>query len=269
MKNFFNVSRDRFVFVAIFKEALFSYNKTATRRRRRRVFLHWRRAQTSQVLFTQRNMNIRFVFFDLGNVLLHFSAHRLVCQVAQVAETTEELARERLFDEKRYRKYERGEISSEEYWEQVCEDFETKPDIQAFLNALSNVFWANDEMLPIARKLAKCNVPRGILSNTNPAHWSYVENAFPRIWDAFPEHKIASFEVKTLKPFREIYEIAYEDAKRSVPDLTPEQILFIDDLEPNVDAAKEFGFRTIRYADFDQFLAEYKQTNLPIPSRYL
>ena len=214
-------------------------------------------------------MAIRFVYFDLGNVLLHFSVHRICCQLAEVAKTTEAVIREKLFDEQRYRQYELGEISTEDYYEQACADLEYRPKLEEFAEAVCNVFWANDPILPIVRKLAKFNVPRGILSNTNPIHWNYIENAFPRIWEAFDGPRLASHEVHALKPYREMYEEAYQEAKQFVPDLKPDEILFIDDLEPNVQGAKDFGFQTIHYVDFDQFLDEYKKTELPVPTRYL
>ncbi len=213
-------------------------------------------------------MAIRFVYFDLGNVLLHFSVHRIVCQLAECFETTEAEVCASFFDDSRYRQYERGEISTEDYYEQFCSSFTIKPSLESFLNAINDVFWTNDPILPIVRKLAKLNFPRGILSNTNPAHWEYIEHAFPRIWEFFDDHKLASFEVKTIKPFPEIYEIAYRDALRTVPDLQKDEVLFIDDLEANVKAAQDYGFQTIHYVDFDGFLQEYKQTGLPVPSRY-
>ena len=214
-------------------------------------------------------MTPRFVYFDLGNVLLHFSVHRMLCQLADVAGATETEVREGLFDEQKYRAYERGEISTQEYYEAVCAPFETRPSLEDFERAICDVFWANDPILPIVRKLAKFNVPRGILSNTNPLHWEYLENAFPRVWDAFPNHKIASFTAKAIKPFPEIYQFAFEDAKRELSDLKPDDVLFVDDLAPNVEGAAQFGFQTIHYVDFDSFLAAYKETGLPVPTRYL
>lgn len=214
-------------------------------------------------------MSVRFVYFDLGNVLIRFSVHRMLTQLAEVTEQPAEFVHSLVFDEQRYRNFEVGAVSVDEFLAQFCESLEKKPDRENLINALNDIFWANDPILPIARKLAKLNFPRGILSNTNQLHWEYIENAFPRIWDAFPEHKLASFAVHALKPFPEIYKIAYEEAKREIPDLLPGEILFIDDLEANVNAAKEFGFQTIHYVDFDSFLAEYKTFELPVPSRYL
>ena len=215
-------------------------------------------------------MSVRFVYFDLGNVLIRFSVHRMISQLVAVTEKSETEVRSMLFDYQRYRSYEIGETSTEEFLSQVYESLQPQePNRDDLIHAINDVFWANDPILPIARKLAKSDVPRGILSNTNPLHWSYLETAFPRIWDFFPRHKLASFQVKALKPFPEIYQIAFDDAKRSVPDLLPGETLFIDDLQANVDGAAKFGFQTIHYVDFDSFLVEYKKTNLPVPTRYL
>lgn len=214
-------------------------------------------------------MSVRFVYFDLGNVLIRFSVHRMINQLAELTEQTPEDVYSQMFDEQRYRSFELGKISVDEFLDQICENLDNKPDRDDLIHALNDIFWANDPVLPIARKLAKLDFPRGILSNTNQLHWEYVESAFPRIWDAFPKHKLASFAVHALKPFDEIYKIAYEEAKQEIPDLQPGEILFVDDLDPNVEAAKKFGFQTIHYTDFDSFLAEYKTFDLPVPSRYL
>ena len=214
-------------------------------------------------------MPIRFVYFDLGNVLIHFSVHRMLCQLAELAQKSEAEIQELLFDEQRYRGYEVGEKSTEEFLDMICQSLESTPDRDALIHAICDIFWANDPILSIARKLSTTDFPRGILSNTNPLHWRYVETAFPRIWGFFPNHKIASFEARSLKPFPEIYQIAFDDAKREIPDLQPNEVLLIDDLEANVKAAQEFGFQTIHYTEFDDFLIEYKKTGLPLPSRYV
>ena len=214
-------------------------------------------------------MSVRFVYFDLGNVLIRFSVHRMISQLVAVTEKSETEVRSMLFDYQRYRSYEIGETSTEEFLSQVYESLQPQePNRDDLIHAINDVFWANDPILPIARKLAKLDVPRGILSNTNPLHWSYLETAFPRIWDFFPRHKLASFQVKALKPFPEIYQIALEEAKTELPDLLPNEVLLIDDLEDNVKAAQEFGFQTIHYVEFEPFLEEYKRTGLPVPSRY-
>ncbi len=214
-------------------------------------------------------MDVRFVYFDLGNVLIRFSVHRMLRQLAELTQKSEADLQELLFEEQRYRGFELGETSVEEFLDMIRETLDAKPNDDDLVHAINDIFWANDPVLPIARKLAKHNVPRGILSNTNPLHWRYVETAFPIIWDFFPDHKIASCEARALKPFPEIYKIALDEAKKEIPDLLPGEVLFVDDLEANVEGARDFGFQTIHYVEFDKFLAEYKKTGLPVPSRYL
>lgn len=214
-------------------------------------------------------MTVRFVYFDLGNVLIRFSVHRMLCQLAEATQRPEADVRSLFFDENRYRDFETGETSAEEFFDRLRDALQVETDSETLTRALDDIFWANDPILPIVRKLAKHNFPRGILSNTNELHWRYVENAFPRIWDCFPDHKLASCRVRALKPFPEIYRIALDEARKELPDLQPNEVLFIDDLEANVVAARDFGFQTIHYVEFEPFLAEYKTFGLPVPSRYL
>lgn len=124
-------------------------------------------------------MPIRFVYFDLGNVLIHFSVHRMLCQLAELAQKSEAEIQELLFDEQRYRGYEVGEKSTEEFLDMICQSLESTPDRDALIHAICDIFWANDPILSIARKLSTTDFPRGILSNTNPLHWRYIEMAFP------------------------------------------------------------------------------------------
>ncbi|MDO5309134.1 MAG: HAD family phosphatase [Planctomycetia bacterium] len=215
------------------------------------------------------DMTIRFVYFDLGNVLLFFSAHRMFSQVAKALNVSEHDLQSILVDKEQYRQYALGRISTQEYFQFVCETLGVQGDLNDFLTAVNDIFWSNDPIFPILYKLAKHNFPRGVLSNTIDVHWKYIEEAYPRIWDLFPQHKLASCQVGALKPDREIYQIALDDARKEIPDLKPEEVLFIDDLIPNVEGARQFGFQAIHYVDFDSFLEQYKQTGLPTPSRYL
>lgn len=208
---------------------------------------------------------IRFVYFDLGNVLLKFSLRRLLHQVAEVAETDEERVRTVLFGDKKYFAFESGEITAQDYFDHICQGFEKKIPIENFLQATNNIFWVNEPILPLVRNLSKSLFPRGVLSNTGPEHWRYTLEAFPCIWDLFPKHRLASFKVKCMKPFEKIYQIALDEARRELPDLAPEEVLFIDDLEENIDGAKKFGFEGVVYTEIEPLLEAFRRLNLPVP----
>ncbi|MGE0757013.1 MAG: hypothetical protein AB7O38_08335, partial [Pirellulaceae bacterium] len=78
----------------------------------------------------------RFIYFDLGNVLLFFSHRRAARQMAQVAGIDEDLAYECVFGggELEYR-YEAGEFSSAEFCQRFGAATSSCPDPEQLLLA--------------------------------------------------------------------------------------------------------------------------------------
>lgn len=210
-------------------------------------------------------MPVRFVYFDLGKVLLLFSVSRLLYQIAELTGSGEKEIAGIIFGKGRYMALESGEISGQEYFDQICIDFDKRLDADQFLEATNSIFWVNESILPVIRHLSRKFFPRGILSNTGPYHWHYVLSSFPFIRELFPKHCVASFSVKSIKPNRKIYEAALAEARTEIPDLLPEEILLIDDLEENIQGARDFGFQGIVYTDTDSLITEMKKHGLPVP----
>ncbi|MGI5831677.1 MAG: HAD family hydrolase [Thermoguttaceae bacterium] len=208
---------------------------------------------------------VRFVYFDLGNVLLKFSVRRLLHQVAELAEVSETDVREALFDDKRYVAYEMGEIDGIEYFAHICRQIGKTIPSDKLVAAINDIFWVNEPILPLIRHLADSFFPRGILSNTGPHHWDYIPFAYPNIWALFPSHRIASFAVHAMKPYPEMFKHALDEARRELPDLAPDQVLLIDDLEENAKGAADFGFRSIHYQDDLPLCEELKKFGVPVP----
>ncbi|MBQ2682608.1 MAG: HAD-IA family hydrolase [Thermoguttaceae bacterium] len=208
---------------------------------------------------------VRFIYFDLGNVLLKFSVRRLLHQTAELLEIDEQRVRAVMFENKRYQDLESGRITGREYFHSLCEGFGKPIPLEPFLEATNNIFWVNETLLRIARHLSKKFFPRGILSNVGPNHWTYVHEAFPRIWELFPQHQIASFEAGCMKPFPEIYQIAYRSACEEVRGIKPEEILLIDDLAENIAAAEAAGWQGVVYEQDDALVAALKEKGIPVP----
>lgn len=83
-----------------------------------------------------------------------------------------------------------------------------------------------------------------MLSNTNPMACAIFEEVFPKTGFSFSMFRkcFFSFELKMVKPGREIYEHALKEIG-----LAPDEILFIDDSCINVNAASQLGIRTLLY----------------------
>ncbi len=123
-----------------------------------------------------------------------------------------------------------------------------------FIDAFNNMFSEITPMKEIVSTLweqRKYNL--FLLSNTSPLHWDYVKKNFEfvNLLDKFG----LSYELKSLKPEKEIYERVIEHFE-----VNPEECLFIDDLPENCSSAEKFGIKTIVYNkhDHEKFIAEFE-----------
>ncbi|MDR1141911.1 MAG: HAD family phosphatase [Planctomycetaceae bacterium] len=197
-------------------------------------------------------MKTRFIFFDLGNVLLRFSIQRLASQGAELTGCTEDEVLHAVFSNGMERKLECGEISEQEFYESFCNTIGKRPEPQQLADALNDIFEVVEAMQPFLAKLYAIDFPRGILSNTGPGHWNHCIKKYPFLLQYFPTNHVLSFRAGVMKPDWRIYETAFETARRNIPDVKPKEILFIDDLEPNVAGAKAFGFDSFQFISEQQ-----------------
>ena len=77
----------------------------------------------------------------------------------------------------------------------------------------------------------------------------YVMGLNPDVLDFLPlmDGGVFSCDVKLIKPDRKIYECITEKYS-----LVPSECVFIDDIERNVQAARDFGFHAIQFGYFEQ-----------------
>ena len=203
---------------------------------------------------------IRFVFFDLGNVLVRFSIDRLAQQGADLTGRAKEEVLRAVFGNGMKDKVETGQAPYVEFYEHFCCELGCRPTQEAVEWALHDIFEENAAMHPITKRLAEIDFPRGILSNTGPGHWNHCCTFFPFLLERFPTNHILSYEVGVMKPHHGIYRAAMSMAERAVPGLRSDEVLFIDDLEKNVLGAGEFGFDAVRYDNSLDAILERIQT---------
>ncbi len=79
-----------------------------------------------------------------------------------------------------------------------------------------------------------------LLSNTNPCHFAYFPSkmGFFRLDDLF-QKLFLSYEMGVCKPDSKIFELVITSAN-----IRPEETLFIDDSEANIEIGKSMGFQT-------------------------
>jgi len=145
--------------------------------------------------------------------------------------------------------YDRGDISTTEYWAAVARQagVELTPDI---LNRLCNTdkhMWSriNTEMTSWLATLRPAGYQTALLSNMQHDMIAHVRTNFP--WLSDFDHQIFSAEVHAVKPDAEIYHRCLK-----LLDVEPHAVIFIDDREENVAAARALGIAGFRFQSVPQ-----------------
>jgi len=201
---------------------------------------------------------IKFVYFDLGNVLLNFSHQRMVDQVAAVAGVSSTLVNQHLFDNDLENRYETGELNSDQFHAEFCSLIKKDCDLDDFLTACGDIFWLNEPTMPVVSQLAQSNIGLGILSNTCEAHWDFAMKRFPALPELFPIC-VTSFAAKSMKPDARIYEVAVDRAG-----VLPSEIFFTDDKPENVQAALDAGFDSALFTTAAQLLCDLAKRGVSV-----
>ena len=200
-------------------------------------------------------MQPKFLYFDLGNVILHFD-HRLAAkQIAALSGLTEVRVWDNLFANGLELRYEAGELDDCRFYEEFCRLTDVRPDQASWLLAGSEIFRLNISIVPVLGALRAAGHWLGILSNTCPAHWSYCQR-YAIVRDGFDVYAL-SYEHGACKPNPSIYAYAAERAG-----VNPQEIFYTDDLEANVIAAREASFDAVQYTSTPNLIEELRRRGL-------
>jgi FMN phosphatase YigB (HAD superfamily) len=195
---------------------------------------------------------LKFLYFDLGRVLLHFSVDQMCRQMADLAGIEPAVVKSAIFESDLQNRYERGEITGPEFHEAFCRATGTRTGCAAMTAAGSDIFEFNAGMLPVVSQLRAAGYRLGILSNTCEGHWEHCLARFRVLAEVFQVHAL-SYRMKAVKPHAEIY---HEAAR--LAGVRPEEIFFTDDIEANVHGAREVGFDAVHYTCTPQLTADLR-----------
>ena len=189
-------------------------------------------------------MKIEALLFDVGKVLIDFNFETGVQALHRACSISRDRLDEVLWDETWIRRYERGEISTGEFYSYLCETAALKMDLSRFREVWSSVFLPGLLVSEPLLAALKSKYPLILVSNTNEAHFEFIRDRYPVV-DYF-DHRVLSYVVGSLKPDRKIFEHAIR-----LSGFRPDALFFTDDREENVLAARQLGihahqFRTER-----------------------
>ncbi|MGA8152112.1 MAG: HAD family phosphatase [Terriglobales bacterium] len=157
--------------------------------------------------------------------------------------------------------YDRGDLTAEEYWLQLAAQTNTsiKPEQIEILRRLEVEVWSHPipGMLKWVSDLRAGGIKTGLLSNMPRdlvthlrANCGWIENF------AF---KTFSAEVRLIKPTPEIYQHTLDGLG-----VAARETLFVDDREPNIQAARSLGIHGIQFRSIAQLKQDLEDFGFPI-----
>lgn len=193
----------------------------------------------------------KFIYFDLGNVLLFFDHALGARQMAATAGKSEAQVRTAIFDSGLQWQYECGQLTSQQFYEEFCRRTDSRPDYDALSYAGGAIFKINASITPVLAQLRAAGYRLGLLSNTCEMHWDYFASGRYALIPEVFETVILSFRVGAMKPDAKIYAAAAEAAG-----VSPPEIFFMDDTGGHVAAAREFGIDAVQYTTTPKLVAD-------------
>jgi FMN phosphatase YigB (HAD superfamily) len=187
----------------------------------------------------------------LGNVVLTFDYVIACRQMGEVAGVPADVIRELVYDSGLETAYERGDLTSPQFYEAFCQRSGTRPDMERLLRASSDMFELCEDVARILVRLRAAGHRLGLLSNTCEAHWDFCRNTrFPILREVL-EIAVVSFQARSMKPDPAIYRQAADMAG-----VSPERIFFVDDRWENVAGARHVGFDAVQFTTAQDLVAE-------------
>ena len=187
---------------------------------------------------------IKAVVFDMGGIIVRLDMDTCIANFKQLAGFTDiEDYLDRFHQKGFISDLEEGKTEPEDFYREClkhCRPGTTMETVRyCFCSLLDGL---EEDSLELIRSL-RGRYPLYVLSNNNPISRAYFCEMLKKNGldpaETF-EKEFYSYELKMLKPSREIYEKVISEVGTK-----PEEILFIDDAKDNIEAAGALGITTL------------------------
>ena len=200
---------------------------------------------------------IKNIIFDLGNVLVKYSPENFLNKYVKKENQEDFIIN--IFKSKDWLELDRGTLSYEDaievFTKRVPEEKESIEKL--FRENISSCISPIEENVEIMRKLKNNGYNVYILSNFHQPAFEYIRES----WDFIREFNgdVVSCYYHYIKPEREIYETLLNKYN-----LTPSETIFIDDVDTNINGAKEVNIDGIHLPDFKNLKVLLKDKGIKI-----
>jgi FMN phosphatase YigB (HAD superfamily) len=201
---------------------------------------------------------IRNVVFDVGNVLVKLHYQSFIGYLLQSGVDTSDLPG--WLKSVDLEGHERGEVPGQVLLERIAGTAARPMDPAELRTQWLSMFERWDEMFALASGLmAEYRVY--LLSNIGDMHWAHLDSLYGL--ETLVHGACASFRVGAIKPHADIYRKA-----ESMFELDPAATVFLDDLLPNVIAARECGWHAIHHTDAGITRSQLRALGVRLPAPF-
>jgi len=157
--------------------------------------------------------------------------------------------------------YDRGDFTGDTYWAEFARQASVTIHAHQIerLRRLDVQMWSNlnQEMTEWLERVHSRGIKTAILSNMQTDMAAHVRKNFT--WLRHFDHQIFSCEVRAIKPDPVIYRHSLDLLK-----IAPSEVLFIDDRDENIQAARAAGIRGIVFESVEHFRKDLQALGFPV-----
>jgi HAD superfamily hydrolase (TIGR01509 family) len=186
---------------------------------------------------------INWFLFDLGNVVLKLAYERVIAAVcADASVGREELLR--IFEAPGgYRDMERGGVTFNDFHEHLRRRAGYRGTNETFRRVWQDFFDGPVPAIEEVLERVRARYRVAFLSNSNEVHAELIPRRFAALFAA-DDRFIFSHRYGLAKPDKEMFHRALE-----LIGSLPQQVVFVDDLLENVEAARAIGMTAYQFTD--------------------
>jgi glucose-1-phosphatase len=185
-------------------------------------------------------MNTKLVLFDLGKVLLDYSFDNAFRHWSAKCGVPAEGLRDGFPFDETYKLHERGLISIEEFHRHLCQALSMDLSLEDFVAGWNALLIGPYPCIAGLIDRVRGGARKAMLSNSNETHVAYLRRKWPSLFSGF-DSLFFSNEIHMRKPDTEAFLHVLDSYG-----FKPSEVLFFDDLEDNVEAARALGIRCVR-----------------------
>ena len=192
---------------------------------------------------------IRNLVFDIGGVLLRFEHRRFFDTLRNACGVQSHKIQEA--HEQAMADYYRGLINSEDFVRQFNANAASALGADDYSKLLFSHFTLNKPLIKMITDRLSGRFAVYFLSNLSEQGVEFLENA--RV-DSIAEQAFFSCNFRTLKPEEQLYRIMLEQTAAA-----PEETVFIDNNQANLEPAIRLGMQTILFKDNNQLESDLRK----------